>query len=204
MTTLDFDDNLFAIYEPRATEIEPLVGRVDGYLSEEHEASVSHTTYPVESGASLTDHAVRRPDKLKLEGWVSDLLPADTAFRGAPLQQRAAEAWGQIDLLMTRRRPLTVATRLKVYRNMLLTKASAPVNNGTGYGLRFTLELEEILFRPLRETAGGLSLVPADDGPAADRTADANRGAVRPRAVSEAEAELYLTQARRVAAVEVL
>ena len=145
MTTPGFDDNLFAIYEPRATEIEPLVGRVDGYLSEEHEASVSHTSYPVESGASLTDHAVRRPDKLKLEGWVSDLLPADTAFRGAPLQQRAAEAWGQIDLLMTRRRPLTVTTRLKVYRNMLLTKASAPVNGGTGYGLRFTLELEEVL-----------------------------------------------------------
>ena len=166
----------FAIYSPRATVIEPLAGRVDGYLSEGHEANVAHTTYPIESGASLTDHAVRRPDKLKLEGWVSDLLPSDTARRNLSLAARAEVAWTEINRLMNARQPLTVVTGLKVYRNMLITKASAPVSSSTGYGLRFTLELEEVLFRALREAEGGLALVPTSIGPARDRTEDADRG----------------------------
>ena len=189
MTTPAFFEGFF-LYSPPETAIRALEGRVDGYLSEEHEANVAHTTYPVESGASLTDHALRRPNKLKLEGWVSDLLPSDTAILSLPLAQRAPAAWREIDRLMNARQPLMVVTGLKVYRNMLLTKASAPVNSSTGLGLRFTLELEEVLFRPLREVVGGLTLVPAPTGPAAERTASVNRGQVetRPLAILEAEA----------------
>ena len=168
----------FALYPTGATNIQPLIGKVDGYLAEEHERSVSKTSYPVESGASLTDHAVRQPDKLKLEGWVSDLLPSDDADQGLALKDRATAAWSEIHKLTDAREPLTVVTRLKVYENMLITKASAPVNDRTGYGLRFSLDLEEVLFHPLRVAAGGLNLVPEPESPTADRVSETNRGDV--------------------------
>ena len=147
----------------------------------------------MESGASLTDHAVRRPDKLKLEGWVSDLIPSAEADRTLPLPARAEAAWVEIDKLLNARQPVNVVTRLKFYRNMLLVKATAPVNRSSGYGLRFALELEEVLFKPLQEVEGGLTIVPARDSPAADRAESVNRGhlAVTELPTTEAEAILF-------------
>ncbi len=151
------------------TAIIGLVARIDGYLSEEHDASVRLSSYPVESGASLTDHAVRQPNVLKLVGWVSDLLRAETADRTTPLQERGALAWAEIDRMMNTRDPVIVLTRFGVYSDMLITRASAPVNDQTGRGLQVSLELQQVVFRPLTVSQGGLSLSPRPDGPAADR-----------------------------------
>ena len=200
MALIDLTDGTlaFALYRQSSTRIEPLVGFVDGWLSEEHEMQVSTTTYPVESGASLTDHAMRRPDTLKLEGWVSDLVPSDEADRGLPLELRAGAAWAEISRLMNDSELLRVATPLRTYRDMLITKASAPVSRGTGRGLRFTLELNQILLRPLRELAGGLRLV-LPDAPTNDRVTDVQRGRVIASSIESAEGEgsIYPTEATR-------
>ena len=172
------DCSAFALYSAGAARIEPLTGVVDGYLAAEHERSVSTTTYPVESGASLTDHAVRQPDKLKLEGWVSDLMPSSEADRSRPLSGRGLAAWSELDRLMNAREPVAVATSLGCYQNMLIVKATAPVDRTTGRALRFTLELEEVLFRPLTARVGGLSIAPAPEGPAEHRTEEVDKGVV--------------------------
>ena len=124
----------------------------------------------------MTDHAVRLPDKLVMKGWVSDLMPADTQSFERPLASRGRIAWQHIQRLMNARELVTVATALNTYPHMLITKATAPVDRTTGRALRFTLELNEILFEALTVEPGVLTLVAADGGPAEDRTDGIDRG----------------------------
>ena len=133
----------FALYPRTKTSIAVLGnGRIDGYFSEEHRVGLRKTKYPVESGATLTDNAVSIPERLRLEGLVSDLLPAP----GNTLSpDRAPDTWAAIVSLAKARTTFDVVTALKVYQNMLIVRAEAPRNNSTGNSLRFTLDLEELL-----------------------------------------------------------
>ena len=49
--------------------VPPLAAIADGFISEEHAVRISKTSYPVETGGSLVDHAVVQPRTLKLVGW---------------------------------------------------------------------------------------------------------------------------------------
>ena len=69
-------DQDFGLFAVESAQIAPLVGKLDGYPTEDHQLSLQTTEHPVESGGSVTDNAVKLPDKLRLEGWVSDGLPA--------------------------------------------------------------------------------------------------------------------------------
>ena len=159
----------FAIYQ-RKTEIAPLVGLADIYLTEDHERQVTKSRYPVESGASLTDHAVREPDRLKIQGHTGHLSTADPALGNQP--DRPAAAWSEIDRLMNARELVEVATILGVYSNMLITRAVAPVSNQTGRDLLFTLELEQVQ----TEVLGAFTFDPAPGGPAVGRSGTLQRG----------------------------
>ena len=146
-----------------------LNAQVDGFLSESHEVRLNKTTYPIESGQSLTDHAVVEPKTLKLEGWVSGLLMLD------PGHKNSAEAWDEILKLVESREPVSVVTSLGVYDSMLITSVKAPVDRTTGRALRFDMELEEVLFRDLES---GTVPAPVQIGPAEDRPVENNRGRI--------------------------
>lgn len=164
----------FAIYAPPSTELPPLIGKVDGWVREEHTLRMERTGHPVESGSTLTDNAVRLPDKLRLAGWVSDLLVAPE-IGGPPDPARPADAWDAIYQMFSERRPVDVLTRLRVYRSMLITRATAPVDKTSGRALRFELELEEVQFARI----GYARFPPAavsPRGPAAHRTSQVDGG----------------------------
>lgn len=166
-----FDPN-FAIYQQQRTSIPLLEGRVDGYPVEEHQLSLGTTENPVESGSVLTDNAVKRRERLRLEGWVSDILPAP----GNELSpNRQPDVWSEIVQIFENKTLLTVYTGLRVYNNMVISRAVAPVNRNTGRALRFTIDLAEMLFSDT-----DISRFPpdevAEDGPAADRTSEVDRG----------------------------
>ena len=169
------NDYRFAVY--RGTSIVALGRTVDGYYAEEHKLKVSKTTYPVESGASLVDHAVREPNNLKLQGWVSELMPSLNANLATRHSDRGTAAWLEILRVMDDRQPLTVVTALAVYDNMLITSATAPVDRTTGLSLQFTIELEEVLFKNVSREASGTE-APPSSGPAADRLGAIRRGRV--------------------------
>ena len=130
-----------------------LNSHVDGFLSESHELRLSKTTYPLESGKLLTDHAVVEPKTLKLVGWVSGLLAPEHRRAGYGSYGSGAEAWGEIVTLAESREPVKVVTMLGVYDSMLITSVKAPVDRTTGRALRFEMELEEVLFRALERGA---------------------------------------------------
>lgn len=178
----------FAIYT--GTSVVALGRHVDGYYAEQHKIRVSKTAYPVESGASLTDHAVREPTKLKLMGWVSDLMPAQAAIPRVALSERGSAAWLEILRVLEEREPLTVVTALAVYQNMLLTAAEAPVDSTTGLSLRFTLDLEEVLLT--NPTRGDGPLVTVSRGPAANRLGAVRRGRLQAPPVAVAQGAQWL------------
>ena len=179
----------FAIYH--GTSILALHSVIDSYYAEEHKLKVTKATYPLESGASITDHAVREPTQLKLQGAVSDLMPALHANPSISVSDRGTVAWLAILRAVEARQPVTVITALAVYEQMLITGATAPVDRTTGLGLAFTIELEELLLRsPLRE--GDESQLNASSGPAADRLGAVRRGRVHAPVVTEPDLLAWL------------
>ena len=165
--------SFLALLPQEPTGIPIIAGFVDGYVTQEHRVEVNTTTYPVESGSSLTDNAVKQPERLKLTGWVSDLMPSPGVGPGVNLKSRATLAWTIIVQLMEIKRPVTAVTQLRTYRNMLITKAVAPVDVRTGQSLQFTLDLQEILFARTRIVRLPPEVV---SGPAQDRTSMVDGG----------------------------
>ena len=149
---------------------QPLASIADGFISEEHAVRISKTSYPVETGGSLVDHAVVQPRTLKLVGWVSDLL-APEGRRGSP--SRGSDAWLQLNRLVESREPFLAVTMLGAYPSMLITSLKAPVDRTTGRALRFEMELEEVQFRALER---GQRPPPVRIGPAEDRPEEVNLG----------------------------
>ena len=159
-----------ALSSARFRSAQPLAAIADGFISEEHAVRISKTSYPVETGGSLVDHAVVQPRTLKLVGWVSDLL-APEGRRGNP--SRGSDAWLQLTRLVESREPFLVVTMLGVYPSMLITSLKAPVDRTTGRALRFEMELEEVQFRALER---GQRPPPVRIGPAEDRSEEVDRG----------------------------
>ena len=149
---------------------QPLAAIADGFISEEHAVRISKTSYPVETGGSLVDHAVVQPRTLKLVGWVSDLL-APEGRRGNA--SRGSDAWLQLTRLVESREPFLAVTMLGAYPSMLITSLKAPVDRTTGRALRFEMELEEVQFRALER---GQRPPPVRIGPAEDRPEEVNLG----------------------------
>ena len=166
----------FGLFGQLSTFIEPLFGIIDAHPDESHSITVSKTDYPIETGSSLTDNAVNEPDKLTLEGWVSDLLIPTNAL--VQIEGRPIEAWERIRALAKAREPLTVVTSLQTYENMLITSVSSVKNKDTGQTLRFIIELEETLFAETQ-----LARLPPTrvdpEGPAAAKTSEVDRGQIQ-------------------------
>ena len=105
---------------------------VDGFPDGIHKIELTTGGEPLEDGRQVTDHAVARQDRLTLTGWVSD-------FNGG---NRPHDAWETIRRISKSLTPVDVITEWGVYPEMLIKRAEAPQ---THRGMRFTLELEEVL-----------------------------------------------------------
>ena len=195
-------DPSFALFRQARTMIPVLEHRVDAYPVEEHRLDLATTEHPVESGNELTDNAVKRREHLRLQGWVSDLLPArgnertlgDSGLTGIISNivssrartnsvDRPADTWGEIIQLMENRTPITVVTALRTYRNMLIVRAVAPVDVTTGHrSLRFTIDLAEVLFTDTELSRISIDNV-VEDGPAALRPSLRDYGDLAARTV---------------------
>ena len=162
----------FALYPQARTSIAALRGLADGFPSEEHRLDLDTTENPVESGSTLTDNAVERRKRLRLEMWVSDVLAAPGS---SVSPTRPAEAWAIISDLFANRSPVTVTTALQVYTDMLIVRAVAPRNRQTGGSLRVTMDLAQVLFADTDLARFPPARVDPD-GPAADRTSQVDGG----------------------------
>lgn len=132
----------------------------DATLTEQHSAQAEVTQFPVETGASISDHVVVRPARLRLEGLVSntpiqDVFPGQAPDaedrRGSVAKGRTSEwsgragaAYTQLVVLHELGTPVRVSTQLRDYDSMVIQTLEVPRDAETGDVLRFMMELQQV------------------------------------------------------------
>ena len=121
--------------------VSPTMGRIvfDAVFSTDHSANATITQHPVQSGASISDHAYMEPDEVSAEVGMTDT--AASISGGA---SRSVNAYAQLRALMELREPFTLITRLRTYQNMLITSISAPDDYKTMNALRASIVFQQV------------------------------------------------------------
>jgi len=162
----------FLVFSKLGSQITTLLGVIDAIPEEQHVASVGVSDYPIETGATLTDHAFIKPIELNITGIISDVLINTFTTLATPFRDR--EGWERILLQLQRRELVTIVTLLKTYNDMLITRVSPRKNARIGgRGMQFSMQLRQVL---IAETV--TNLLPKDQvtGDAANRSGVVNGG----------------------------
>ena len=155
-----------ALVPSLAARIPPLEATVDGFPKSSVEAESAVGESPLESGATLTDHAVAKPIVMNLSGLVSDL---GTSEENASTD-RSAAAWEAIQKLRADNELVTVLHPFGTFPNMLVKSVSA---QQSGRGMSFSMELVQVLMVGLRHDG---EVGQSATGPAEERTSEISRG----------------------------
>lgn len=131
----------------------------DATPSETHTSDVDVTQHPIETGAKVSDHILRKPQILRLEAVVTD-FPLGLAGRsnitghllGNALGNknnegalgRAAEIYKRLERLQLAGTLAEVRTSLKTYKNMAIKSLSTPRTAATKNAIKFSAMLEEV------------------------------------------------------------
>ena len=105
----------------------------DASLKEEHHEKVTTTSYPVEYGVSISDHAYREPTTLNLSVLVSNtpISPAAIAeLKQSPTTTRHIEKYDALRRIMFDRELVSVLTGFRWYENMMIVNVSVPRDAG--------------------------------------------------------------------------
>jgi hypothetical protein len=138
---------------------------LDATIRETEEYTNEVTEFPVESGFSISDHVIRKPERVTIEGFITN-TPIPNSIVSAPLlifgqgnrvkyaleklltfagfdpsgvnskHERGTAAAPQL---------IDVETGLRVYNDMIIESLSVPRDNGTGETLRFTVSLKKCI-----------------------------------------------------------
>jgi hypothetical protein len=136
MSALNF---LFGTRGPAGFSVLGLVSfNADLTISENHERRAEVTDHPVESGSTISDHVILAPERLRLEGFVTDSPAAvmSTAYG------RTQSAFEQLEQAWRDRIPLQVITGRKTYQDMIIESLDLPRNRPES--MRFTIDLKQI------------------------------------------------------------
>lgn len=119
----------------------------DAFFNIQHDTTLTITESPVQTGASISDHAYMEPKELTFEIGMSDVMTRsrDWQFEAENGSTRSITAYLFLRQLQEDRIPCTIVTRLGTYNNMLVETISAPDDNTTAFGLKATVTMREIL-----------------------------------------------------------
>lgn len=150
----------------------PEIGMVKLSLaeSETHEFASKVTQFPVEDGSNMSDHILNAPDKLTINGFVTNSPISTLDTSGPGTGESAFEALQRIHRT---REPVRVFTTLKEYEDMALERLSIPKNANTGETLRFTASFVHI--RKVSSAIVEVTALKADAGDSASTTKDAGK-----------------------------
>lgn len=139
------------VYGSSKSSIGELV--VDAFISESHSFSAEISDHPVESGQSIVDHVRSLPVTLMIDGIISNTLmnligltAIDSVGRLLNKESNdfSARAFEKIEKLFQERKPLTICTSLKDYRNMVLESLTIERGGGANESLSFKCTAKQI------------------------------------------------------------
>lgn len=116
----------------------PLV--FDATIREQHGASWTPTTTPIEGGSRVTDHVQPQPIPLVMDVALTD-TPAQLVL---PQRNRAKTLYGQLLAVGATRQPMDVETSTRIYTSMVITSIGLPRSDESGQALVCTVTWQEI------------------------------------------------------------
>lgn len=123
----------------------------DGFLKVSHDRRLTTTKNPVETGASIVDHAYMEPSVIKMDIIMSDAHESLISEQFVGGYARHVQAWQILKELQENRIPMFVFTKLDSYENMVITSMQADDTADTYSSLRATVELTEIPVARVKE-----------------------------------------------------
>jgi hypothetical protein len=117
----------------------------DAVLEEEHTSEIEVTENPVETGASISDHAYIKPDVVRMVVGVTNhqLVPRDDGF--GLYDARIKNAFRALRDLQRTREPFDVQTGLHLYRNMVCKSIHTIQDKDSANAVSFVCELREVI-----------------------------------------------------------
>lgn len=116
----------------------------DGFMSVSHERKLTITQNPVETGASVVDHAYVNPTTVTMKIMMSDVHKSIIPGQFSDLTFRHTSAWAILKQIQESRIPVDIFTKLGYYKNMLIESISAEDTKETFRALDATVTLVEI------------------------------------------------------------
>ncbi|MBX4266535.1 phage baseplate protein [Clostridium estertheticum] len=117
----------------------------DAYFSIDHETNLTITEQPVQTGASISDHAYMEANQVTFDIGMSDVMKSIVDGQFSDNDSRSISAYNTLRKLQSQRLPIQVVTRLATYENMLIATISTPDDKNTTNGLRVTVTLQQII-----------------------------------------------------------
>lgn len=159
------------VADGKKTTISNLV--IDCVHSEEVNYSNTITEHPVESKQSVTDHVYRNPAVLQIEGTITDSTMKIWGVIEQPLQKNSLNslmrnikqvlhidssklsdiAYKTLYDLYNNKQPLKVATKRKLFENMVIEKLDVTDDETTTNRLHFKCTMKQITFAQVKKTA---------------------------------------------------
>lgn len=131
----------------------PQIGSLtlDATLTESHEYRSQVTAFPVESGVTISDHIRNEPERISLEGFVtnSPVKSYGTPFKPDMWREqgenRAELAFNELMRIRDDRELVTIVTGLRKYSDMALESIVFPRSNRIGQVLQFTANFVHVV-----------------------------------------------------------
>lgn len=111
------------------------------------------TSYPVESGANVSDHVQIRNNTFKLSGMITETpirAVRDLLYSAGVNGTRISQAITYLDQIFNARQPIILITEHKVYENVILTGISYDYKSE--HAMQFDLEFEQVRLVSYAET----------------------------------------------------
>lgn len=117
---------------------------LDATILESPQYGATPTQSDVETGADITDHVELDPERLSIQGIVTN-TPIDLLSGGIAISENPAQdALFYLLELYRRREPFDFVGGLKVYSDMIITSFNPSRTPQTGNALEFTMTMQQI------------------------------------------------------------
>lgn len=131
---------------------------IDALETERHTLRLEKSNYPIESGATLSDHIIKLPRTLSIKGVVVAELRGQRGQPGVSSEpeRRDLNAWRKFEKIYEQRTPVQIVTSLGVYRSMVMLDLNVKRDVLTANALDFEASFEQM------QVAASESFVPED------------------------------------------
>lgn len=117
----------------------------DAILQASHTSTLTITSHPIQAGSNVSDNAFLQPRTLSMNIGMSDVAKSFIPGQFEDGTSRSEQAYKVLKELQQLRIPVQVYTRRGLYQNMLVETLTVQDDNTTVYGLRVTVDLQELL-----------------------------------------------------------